>query len=97
MEDWQIKGILANKKKIIKHKTCEHIKRYLTQFDDIVPPLLWKMYYSYQKKKAAIIIIYNNKNNNRLIIKLLAKVLETEVVYVDMSTITSFYLNSLFS
>ena len=55
------------------------------------------MYYSYQKKKAAIIIIYNNKNNNRLIIKLLAKVLETEVVYVDMSTITSFYLNSLFS
>ena len=49
------------------------------------------MYYSYQKKKAAIIIIHNNKN-----IKLLVKVLETEVLYVDMSA-TSSYLNSLFS
>ena len=55
------------------------------------------MYYSYQKKKAAIIIIHNNKNNNWLIIKLLVKVLETEVLYVDMSAITGSYLNSLFS
>ena len=96
MEDWQIKGILANKNNN-KNKTCEHIKRYQTEFDDIVPPLLSKMYYGHQKKKAAIIIIHNNKNNNWLIIKLLVKVLETEVVYVDMSAITTSYLNFLFS
>ena len=33
----------------------------------------------------------------KLYIKLLVKVLETEEVYVDMSAITSSYLNSLFS
>ena len=55
------------------------------------------MYYSYQKKRVAIIIIHNNKNNEWLIIQLLVKVLESQVLYVDMSAITSSYLNSLFS
>ena len=46
-----------------------------------------------------MIMIINQFEHNVYVVnvKLLIKVLETKKVYVDISTITSSYLNSLFS